>query len=110
MARGEEDVHLGDGARDEEVLAAAGDLLRDRDDLRGGLTRAEDDFGEPTAQRAMVVHLGEAQVLVGQALQPLGRLLERHASVADRPQQRFDVPGIHCKSGCPVDAGRTCDR
>src|SRR6185295_9774823 len=85
----------GRGAGHEEVLAAAGDLVRYGQDLLGGLAGAEDDLREASSQGPVVIDLGEAKVLVGQALQAFRGLLGRHTPVPDRLHQRAEVPGIH---------------
>jgi hypothetical protein len=48
--------------RDEECVAASDDRRRDARDLFGCLPLAEDDFREPLADGAMMIHAGEAQV------------------------------------------------
>jgi len=50
-------------AGDEDVVAVARHAADDADDLLGALAGCEDDFGVTLAQGAVVVNLGEAQVL-----------------------------------------------
>ena len=56
-------------------------------DLLRGLARPEDRLREAAAQRPVVVDLGEAQVLVGEGLQALGRLLGRDGARAHGVEQ-----------------------
>jgi hypothetical protein len=56
------------GAGHERVLAARDDRIHDRDDLGGGLARTEHRLGRATPQRAVMIHLGEAQVFEGRVL------------------------------------------
>ena len=49
-------------AGDQHALLALEELGRDLHDLVRRLAGAEDDFGKPSAQRAVRIHLREAQV------------------------------------------------
>ncbi len=81
---------LGDGAGDglvgsrgEDVGVVVGEAPHDRDHLRGGLARAEHGLGSTAAQRPVVVHLGEPEILVRQP----SELPDRGVDV--------DAPGLH---------------
>ncbi len=68
---GGEDFFVGAGDKDVVVGRFFGN--HGADDfgyLRGSFTFAEDYFGVALAEGAVVVHLGEAEVLEGQMLQP----------------------------------------
>ena len=56
-------------ARDEHVLPGPRELLRDPDDLLGGLRLGEDHLGHSLAQRAVVIDDGVAEVDEGEILQ-----------------------------------------
>jgi len=60
---------LGRGARCEDVAFVLGELLEDAGDLSRRLPFSEDDFGHARAQSAMVIDLGEAEILEGQVTQ-----------------------------------------
>ena len=65
----------GSDAGDEEAVGLSEQGLRDTDDLVGGFAFAEDDFGHPIAQRAVVVKLRVADIFVGEVAQfPYGRV------------------------------------
>jgi hypothetical protein len=51
------------GSRDQNIGGIIEKRLRDRDHLFRRLALGEDDFGHPVAERAMVVHFCESQVL-----------------------------------------------
>ena len=78
VERGDLREGLTAGAGHEHALAAAGDALHDGQQLLRALAGAEDGLGKAPAQRAMVVHLGEPEVLEGQALEALQGLLGRN--------------------------------
>jgi len=59
----------------------------DGDDLRASLALGEDDFGNSLAKRAMMVDLGEAEVLVGKPPQELERRGNRAPAAADVVEQ-----------------------
>ena len=58
---------------DHQVGAGGDDARADRRDLRGALALAEDHLGHAAAERAMLVDLGEAEILEGQMAQALER-------------------------------------
>ena len=60
-------------AGDHQVGTGREDARADRRDLRGALALAEDHFRHAAAQRAMLVDLGEAEILEGQMAQALER-------------------------------------
>ena len=60
-------------AGDHKVGAGGDDARADSGDLRGAFALAEDHFRHAAAERAMLVHLGEAEVLEGQMAQALER-------------------------------------
>ena len=53
------------GTRREDVGVSLGEPREDRDDLRRRLARAEHCLGSAAAQCAVMIHLGEVEVLVG---------------------------------------------
>ena len=55
--------------RDEDVLLALNELARDGDNLLRRLACAEDDFRKALAQRAVRIHLREAEVRDGRGLE-----------------------------------------
>ena len=77
----------------EHVLAAGGDPLDDGRDLLRRLAGPEDGLREAAAERPVVVDLGEAEVLVGQASAGAPRPPRRGltSSVANGLQERFEV-------------------
>ena len=86
--------HLGGGAGREEGAVALHDALRDGGDLLDRLPFAEDHLREPLAQGAMVIHPGEAHVLVGQMAELLRRLFGRDlvgANVSQELQERLAI-------------------
>lgn len=52
------------GPGDQQRVAAGDDLGRDGGDLGRGLSEAEDDFREPLAKLALMIHAGETEILV----------------------------------------------
>jgi hypothetical protein len=62
---------VGRGARDENTAGAFGEAGGDLSGLFGGLAHREDGLREGVAEGAMVVDLGEADVLVGEETQLL---------------------------------------
>ena len=73
---GEERIGRGGGdAGDEQAVRLGQQGLRDTDDLVGGFAFAEDDFGHPIAQGAVMVELRIADIFVGEVAQfPYGRV------------------------------------
>jgi hypothetical protein len=71
------------GARDEKVLGALGEFDGDVADVFGRLAEAEDDFGHALADGAVVIDLGEAQVL------------KRHVFEAVHGVVDIDAAGAH---------------
>jgi hypothetical protein len=67
----------------QNISAAARHAIENLDDLRVGFSRAVDDLGHAGAERAMVVDLGEADILVGKFGETRGALLGRQPAVAD---------------------------
>jgi hypothetical protein len=63
--------------------------------LRGGLAGGKDNLGHPGAQRAVMVELGEAQLLEGHTLEPLKSIIHLGPAVADIVQQSLDQSAIH---------------
>ena len=85
----------GGGARHQHALAARGHALDDRHDLLGSLAGAEHRLGEAASQCAMVVDLGEAEVLVGERRQAARRLVGAHPPVPHALEKLLDAARIH---------------
>lgn len=71
------------GSRGEDIGVVVGEAPHDRDHLRGSLAGAEHGLGSTPAQRPVVVHLGEPEILVRQP----SELPDRGVNV--------DAPGLH---------------
>src|SRR6185436_11307772 len=56
---------------------------------------AEDHLREAAAQLAVIVDLGEAEILVGEVAQPLERGLDGQSAAADAAQQAAQGTGVH---------------
>src|SRR5579885_1418785 len=77
------------GPRDENVVRRALSPQHAADDFRHltrSFPRPEDHFRKTLTQRAMMVHLGEAQILKGQVFQAGKRILR-----AELPGSRWDT-------------------
>ena len=61
------------GSRDQQVGRAPCQLARDLDDLRGRLTRPENHFRHALPEGAVMIDLGEAQILEGHVPHALDR-------------------------------------
>jgi hypothetical protein len=88
-------VYLGVRAGDEDALATCGDPLDNGGDLLGRLAGPENRLGEAPAQGAVVVHLGEAQVLVGEGGELHRRLLGGDGPLLHLLEQLLEASGIH---------------
>ena len=64
-------------ASDEEAIGLADDPLREFRAFGGRLAGRQDHLGEPVAQSAVVIELGEVQILVRQCAQPFVGLARR---------------------------------
>ena len=81
--------------RHERPLAPCGDPRNDCFDLFGRFARPVDSLREAPAERAVMVDLGEAQILVGQCREAVDGLLRRDAAGADGLEQLFEALRIH---------------
>ncbi len=73
------------------------------DDLVARLTLCEDHLRETLPERAMVIHLGEAEVFVGQMPQLVERSADAERSAANLLEEPLDALGIQLASviaGC----------
>ena len=84
-------IHTGHQHRRPLVPQGAGDGR----DLFGGFALAENDLRETLAQRPVVVHPGEAQVLVRELLQALHGLGWSQRAGGHLLQQRIQLVGVH---------------
>ncbi len=78
-------------ACNEETARTLNETRADRGDLLRRLAVAEDDFGQGVAQAAVVVDLGEAQVLVGQVAQRLDRGVDAETAGGDALEERSQL-------------------
>jgi hypothetical protein len=72
--------HFIGGARGEDVAASLGHAGKDGGDLGGGLAGGEDHLGHASAQGAMVVELGEAEVFEGQIFEAVEGIADGSAA------------------------------
>ena len=74
-------------------------LTHDGDAVLNGFPRAVDRFGEPLAQRPVVVDAGKTQVSVGQTLQPAHYLVSADGPVLEVTEQPVQGSFVHT---CPM--------
>ena len=87
--------HFGGDPRHQDGLALGGHSPHDGDDLGDAFPFAEDHFGEAAAELPVVVDLGEAEVLVGESLQPPQRLVGGHPPGSDALEDLLQLAGVH---------------
>jgi hypothetical protein len=80
---------------DEDWLFLLGELGSDPDDLLGGFTGTEDDFGKTLPQRAVRVHGRKAELSHRRGLEGAESMLERDLSGAELFQELSGLVGCH---------------
>jgi hypothetical protein len=103
--------HLIGSARGQDVAASLGHAGKDGGNLGGRLACGEDNFRHSSAQGAMVVELGEAEVFEGQVLEAIDGIANGSAPVADFVEESFEAKTIHFKNSyCGCSALRSAAR
>ena len=70
-------------ASDQNIIFVSCELLEDASNLRRCLPRSQNHLGHAGADGAVMVNLGEAEVLEGHVTQTFERLVGRHFSLLD---------------------------
>ncbi len=94
------------GARDQNVLGFIEQAGDDGADLVGRFALAEDDLRDSVPQRAVVIDLGEAQVLEGHVAQTLDGRIDVDGSGADLFEQAAQMILIHTSPSVARSGGR----
>src|SRR5271157_6337782 len=79
----------------QNVVAVLRETREDLGELLRTLPRPEDHLRHAHAQRSMMVHISEAEVLERKMLQPLHSLIGRELTALHLVKQFFDGFGIH---------------
>ena len=83
------------GAGDENVFRAREQGIGDSDDLFGRFAEAEDDFRHPVAQHAVVIDLGEAEILEGHVAHAFHGFVNAAGAAADAFEERAKLFFTH---------------
>jgi hypothetical protein len=83
------------GSRGQHVAAVGGEAAEDAGDLTGRFALGKDHLGHALAQGAMMVELGETQILKGQVAQALYGFVGREALFSDLLEQLAQGLGVH---------------
>ena len=83
------------GAGNKNVFRAREQCVRDADDLVRRFAQAEDDFGHPVAQRAVVIDLGEAEILEGHVAHAFHGFVNAAGAAADAFEERAKLFFTH---------------
>jgi len=87
--------HFMGGTCGEDVASMLGHAGKDGSYLRGGFARGEDDFRHAGAEGAMMIDLGEADVLERQIAQAIECVVYGGAAFANIVEQGFNAAAIH---------------
>ena len=86
------------------MLGQAGEYAQN---LRGRLSFSENDLRHAVAQRAMVVHLGEAEVFERQVTQPIDGVVRRQFALAHLLEEFANGFGVHATVAVGIQPTRT---
>src|ERR1039458_8971585 len=92
--------HFTRGARSQHVAASLGHACKDYGHLFNGFARSKDYLRYSGRPCAVMVEFGEANVLEGQILQTINRVVDRGAALANFVEQNFDKSAIHQSPSC----------
>ena len=86
------------GARGQDVAAVFGEAGENSCDLRRGLAFSEDDFRHASAQGAVMIDFGEAEIFEGQMAQAGDGIVGREFALADLLEKLADGFGVQAST------------
>ncbi len=88
-------IHLPSGARGQHVASGLSHAGEDVRNLGNRLAGGEDDLRHTGAQGAVVIELGETEILEGQVAQAAQGFFHASVAVPDVVEQLFNMSAIH---------------